>query len=170
MKVLLAKLVLAWLVLVTCCRAAGFIPLHEVARSNNELMLANLIQSANHNIRGTTSNPKFSQLSFGIILPAQAQPAQHLENLVREHVQQEDVELVRLGKHEGSSIFGIPWQVQYNDGHLADYVLLLEKRPRQPLRPMGFANTAHGTQFWLGDARNDGRVVRASQVNQHRYD
>lgn len=168
----LAKVVLVWLVLATCCRTALHGELGEWDLETDERVVKDIIDSTNAYLTPRTSSPRFSHLTFGRILPADLHQSDQFAESVRQHLSQETAGLVRLGKHLGSSIFGLPWPVQWNDAaHVEDYVLLLEKVRRgvADLRPVGFAYTIRGSDMWLHDAQHDNRLVMAGDVQRGVY-
>ncbi|SJX66018.1 uncharacterized protein SRS1_25063 [Sporisorium reilianum f. sp. reilianum] len=173
MKVLLAKLVLAWLVLVTCCRAAGPMQpatFNELGALTTENMLRDLIEAVNINTHRQTSHASKSYLTLGTFWPVNAEQIA-LDQTVRQLLADEKAELVLLGKHRQTAIFGLPWPAQWNDHvHFDDHVLLLKKMRGQPLRPVGFANTPQGTGVWLENAHENDRLTNAGRVNRGEHD
>lgn len=154
----LAKLVLAWLVLLTSCLAVNPPQIHLLRTVENDY-LQTFIDAANQNVFGVIQdNPRI--LTFGKIWEQQLTAAEVQERLINR-----DIDLVQLGTHRGNPIFGVPLVVHWQGdqrGH--NYILLLRKVGRDPLEPLGFAYTPGSVDNWLNDPFVRNRLVKVRQI------
>ena len=125
------KLVLACLVLVTCCRAAFtnsdlVTALAEVTEQVRRETFGDVVASANDHLRGRLTAYR----------PWPRDPGQLLTRLLN-HLGNSGNKYVHLGEHGNTALFGVPWSVHWNTNPHENVFMFGIDKTSGKLTPLG---------------------------------